>query len=147
MRRPRTWAEWWLSGAGIGYLPGAPATWGSLLGLGLLVGSGWLPVGLGLLTWGIALAVSQKAFRQAAPSQPDPPWIVADEILALWLVGFLTPPATPVHVVEAFFWFRFWDITKLWPAVVAEKVPGFWGILADDLVAAMYTVLCLWLMQ
>lgn len=114
--------------------------------MGLLIGSAWLPWPVDLIAWSVALGVSQKAFRQVAPPEPDPPWIVADEILALWLVGIFFPPATAQQAVLAFLLFRFWDITKLWPAVIAEKIPGFWGILADDLVAALYTLLCLWLL-
>lgn len=141
-----SWAELWLSGAGTGYLPFAPASWGSLLGLVLTVGSSWLPLPAGLLLWAAAVLASQWAFRRASPTDPDPSWIVADEILALWLVGLLLSPATFQEGLLAFFLFRFWDITKLWPALLAEKLPGFWGILADDLVAAFYTLLCLWLL-
>ena len=38
----------------------------------------------------------------------------------------------------AFVAFRLFDITKPWPIRKFEKLPGGWGVMADDLVAAFY---------
>jgi phosphatidylglycerophosphatase A len=103
----------------------------------------WGRIGILLLVFGL----TWHAFRKVGPLYvTDPPWIVADEIVALLLLAGLYPLHSAQEIGIAFVAFRFWDIAKLWPANEAEKLPGLWGILADDAVAAGYTLLCLWLL-
>jgi phosphatidylglycerophosphatase A len=136
----------WLSGLGLGYLPIAPATWGSLLGLGIAYGLSYLPW---LLRSGLALTgwlVSAWLLRQSLgkmPDDPDPRWIVADEYWALALLPTLVPLTSPTMAALAFFFFRFWDICKVFPADWVEALPVPWGILVDDVVAMIYAALCL----
>lgn len=134
----------WVSGLGLGYLPLAPATWGSLLGLGLAWGLSQLawPLGplLGLGLWGF----SYYAITQTLPTpKADPPWIVADEFSAYALLPLLYPITTWKVALWSFVLFRFWDICKIEPAGWLEKRPGALGILLDDVVAIIYTALCL----
>jgi phosphatidylglycerophosphatase A len=49
--------------------------------------------------------------------------------------------STPVAVFTlllAFLAFRAMDITKPWPCMRLQRIPGGWGILLDDLVAGVY---------
>jgi phosphatidylglycerophosphatase A len=69
--------------------------------------------------------------------------IVWDEVVAFWLVLFFTPPGLLWQVV-AFALFRFFDIVKPPPIRwVDERARGGFGVMADDLLAAGYTLLTL----
>mgnify|MGYP003526457316 CR=1 FL=1 len=67
--------------------------------------------------------------------------IVWDEIVPFWLVLLMTPEGL-LWQLAAFFWFRFFDIVKPPPI---RQVDRLWktpfGVMADDLLAAAYTVL------
>jgi phosphatidylglycerophosphatase A len=65
--------------------------------------------------------------------------IVIDEIVAMMLVSFLLP-AAPGWWAAGFLVFRFFDISKPPPIRALEKLPGGWGVMVDDLLAAGYTV-------
>ncbi|MDR3220855.1 MAG: phosphatidylglycerophosphatase A [Candidatus Accumulibacter sp.] len=73
--------------------------------------------------------------------------IVWDEIVPFWLVLFLCPPGW-FWQLAAFLVFRFFDIVKPQPArFFDERVKNGFGVMADDLVAGVYTVLILMVMQ
>ena len=69
--------------------------------------------------------------------------IVWDEIVPFWLVLFMTPEGF-LWQLAAFFWFRFFDVIKPQPAcwIDASMKNGF-GVMLDDVVAALYTLLVL----
>ncbi len=128
------------TGFGSGFLRPAPGTWGSLLGVALFI-----PL-LGPLDWwwqlgaGITLTVlGTIAAEVAAPGLggDDPSAVVVDEWAAMWLS--LVAVTTPAGWVLAFFLFRFFDIIKPFPARRFESLHGGVGIMADDVVAAVYT--------
>lgn len=64
--------------------------------------------------------------------------IVVDEIVGfLWAMLFISP--TWAHVVGGFLLFRLFDITKPFPARLCEsRLPGGYGVVADDVVAGIY---------
>jgi phosphatidylglycerophosphatase A len=69
--------------------------------------------------------------------------IVWDEIVPFWLALFFCPPDWPWQAA-AFLAFRFFDIVKPQPArFFDERVKNGFGVMADDLVAGVYTVLTL----
>ncbi len=69
--------------------------------------------------------------------------IVWDEIVPFWAALFLAPP-TLLWQFAAFLWFRFYDITKPWPAsYFDQEVKNGLGVMMDDVIAAGYTVLTL----
>jgi phosphatidylglycerophosphatase A len=73
--------------------------------------------------------------------------IVWDEIVPFWLVLLMTPD-TFLWQAAAFGLFRFFDITKPQPArYFDDHVKNGFGVMADDLVAAGYTLLCLALLK
>ena len=55
----------------------------------------------------------------------------------MWLACLLLPP-TGYWLAAAFILFRLFDILKPWPAGRLEKLPGGWGIMADDVAAGLY---------
>ncbi len=126
------------TGLGLGYLPKAPGTWGSLGALGLyLVLAPRLSLGeelfLGLVF--ILLGVWAAERRAAWRGVKDPQEVVIDEIAGQWLA--LMGAGLSFWVLPAFFLFRLFDILKPLPVRQAERLPGGWGIMADDLVAGV----------
>lgn len=148
MSLSRKIAYLWASGFYAGHLPLAPATWGSLLGVGVGWGLSGYTFATRLLGLILIAAFSVWAVRALAPlPTKDPPWFVADENLALVTLACAYPYPTLSEAVGVFVAFRFWDIVKLWPAEALERLPTPWGIFADDLVAAGYALLCIVLLE
>lgn len=72
--------------------------------------------------------------------------IVWDEIVPFWLVLFFCPTAPYgwLWQTAAFFLFRFYDIVKPYPAnYFDERVKNGFGVMMDDVFAALYTILTL----
>jgi len=72
----------------------------------------------------------------------DPGAVVWDEIAAFPIVFFAAIggwlPFDWMTAAMGFLFFRLFDITKPWPARRLERLPGGWGIMADDLIAGAY---------
>lgn len=175
------------TGFGLGYLPKAPGTWGSLGGV-LIAWLAWSdgvpnlflhPEGLGgyyqvefrsLINFLVVLALALvgvwcSSVVASSRATRDPQDVVVDEVsgqlIALlsggWVVSFTSDmlgPATPrlivlvspnwKYLLAGFILFRIFDIWKPWPVRQSEKLPGGWGIMADDWLAGIYAALCLW---
>ncbi len=133
-------------GCGSGLSPWAPGTagtlfaWGSFLLFRPLLGDTAFLV-LIAAAYGLGIPVIDKA--GAALGDPDHGSIVWDEIVPFWLVLFMTP-ADWFWQTAAFALFRLFDISKPQPARYFDQhVKNGFGVMADDLVAAGYTLLCL----
>ena len=77
----------------------------------------------------------------SATGKNDPGEVVADEfagqsVALLFAVGCGEPIV--VTAITGFLLFRLFDISKPWPIRRLEKLPGGWGVLADDLLAGVY---------
>ncbi|MEP6743584.1 MAG: phosphatidylglycerophosphatase A [bacterium] len=152
---------------GVGYLPLAPGTWGSLVGIGLFVllrdfliwliaqyerSKQWnlLQQAAGIVTLEISAIVCLALIGIWAGSRTeklsgkkDPGKIVIDEVAGQMIA--LVPVSVAVAyggmwwpTILAFLLFRFFDIVKPYPARKFESLKGGWGIMADDLVAGIY---------
>lgn len=137
------------SGLGLGYLPVAPGTWGSLGGL--LIWWLTLPMGRGLQALLLILAAAPAALACGAcarrAGRDDPPFVVLDEVLGMYLALLFLSPSLP-WVAAAFVLFRLLDIFKPWPVSVMEKrFAGGAAILLDDLMAGGLTALILTILQ
>jgi phosphatidylglycerophosphatase A len=135
------------TGVYVGYLPPAPGTLGSLLGLLLLwpLKPGTVQVLVTLFLIGVGIVVADQAARVIGGQ--DPPAIVIDEIAGIAVATLLLPPQVRERVV-AFVIFRVFDVIKPFPARQAERLPGGFGIVGDDLIAGLYANLLvrLWLL-
>ncbi len=135
------------TGVYVGYLPPAPGTLGSLLGLLLLwpLKPGTVQVLVTLFLIGVGIVVADQAARVIGGQ--DPPAIVIDEIAGIAVATLLLPPQVQERVV-AFVVFRVFDVIKPFPARQAERLPGGFGIVGDDLIAGLYANLLvrLWLL-
>ena len=70
----------------------------------------------------------------------DPSCIVIDEIIAFLFVLILLPFNYYLFVI-AFILFRLFDIIKPWPISLLEKLPGAYGVIADDMGAALVSLI------
>lgn len=131
---------------GVGYLPAAPGTWGSLVALPVaavivMLGGTWL-LALAIAVAFVAGVWASGRFATLTGVK-DPGSAVIDEVAAQWLA--LLPIALDWRFYPlAFLLFRIGDITKVWPARPLERLPGGVGIMADDIVAGFYAGLICW---
>lgn len=153
---------------GVGYLPLAPGTWGSLLAIGIyllvriavmshptgtlpIVGpAGFLAGELLVITVITFLGIWAASRSERVLKIKDPGKVVVDEV-AGQLIALLPLPLTrvgpwPVLVISAFLLFRFFDIVKPYPARKLESLRGGWGIMTDDLVAGAYAAVIVGIM-
>ena len=126
-----------------GRAPVAPGTVGSAAGVGLLmlVRSSGSP-GLEALVLGALVAggIWAATVMERESGRTDPPSVVMDEVAGMW-VTLLWLPVGWFGAAAGFLAFRLFDIVKPWPARAAERLPGGWGVMADDLVAGAYAAL------
>ena len=159
----RKFAEWlqlWIAqGFGIGRIPFAPGTFGSVIGLlwfGLLLASGRAWIFLAGAIIGIAASVWLCGVGEKILRQKDPGSIVLDEIIAMpvcflaWVFlvlgktgafpgfDYFFSSQTWLCSLGVFAAFRFFDVIKPWPVRQSQAFPGGWGVTIDDVLAAAY---------
>ena len=150
---------WLAQGFGIGRIPVAPGTFGSVLGLAwfallLLTGNIWLYL-VGIVI-GLALSVWLCGVGEKVLKAKDPGSVVVDEIAVIPLcflgwVAFHLGKTSSFPAPQFFFsrqnWppvlgvfaaFRLFDIWKTWPVRQSQSLPGGWGVTIDDALAAVY---------
>ncbi len=186
---------------GVGYIPKAPGTFGSLVGIAVAIlthpvsliviigliflhGSGLgidvpmfrghsapvlllIPSLVALVTVGL-LGVWSSSSTATYAGLKDPQHVVIDEVsgMHLTLVLAIMPVGLPTGLLPAdeatvfglysafsllnwkylllgFILFRVFDIWKPWPIRRLEKLPGGWGIMADDWMAGIYAAILL----
>ena len=124
---------------GVGRLPVSPGTWGSLAGLILcLTLHGYIVLYILVFVALFILGVISAANIEAGSGVKDPAYIVIDEFVCIFPVFFLIP-ISPAYVLAGFIIYRLMDIIKPPPIRKIEKLKGGWGIMLDDLAAAVYT--------
>ena len=130
-----------VTGFGLGKIPVAPGTFGSILGLGLGGVLHYVSAYHQVIAWlmfGLIFAVSHQCIRQYELSHGhhDAAEIVIDEILGLGLV-YLWVPVSLMNLGIGFGLFRLFDITKIGPVGWCERrLHGLaLGTLMDDLMA------------
>ena len=73
---------------------------------------------------------------------PDPSFFTLDEFAGQWLAMCSPWIIHPLWPLCAFLCFRVFDIAKTWPASWFDRRGGALGIMADDVVAAVYANIC-----
>ena len=129
---------------GVGLLPGAPGTWGSLaalpLGWAIIELSGYRGLFIALLVVSFVGVWAADRFAKSL-GRNDPGCIVIDEVAGQF-VALLVVPKTLVGFAAAFLLFRLFDIVKPWPIrEVERRLGGGFGIVADDIVAGAVAAL------
>ena len=153
---------------GVGYLPLAPGTWGSLVGIGVYVlvrgiamrlffgvaagrNFNLLHIYYGVIALELAAAgiitlvgIWAASRTEKLSGRKDPGKVVIDEVagqfIALIPVPFVLQAAWWPAIL-AFILFRFFDIVKPYPADKLESLHGGLGIMADDIVAGAYAAI------
>lgn len=128
------------TGLGTGHVPIAPGTAGTLLGVPLFIifsGMPWQVHLLSILALSF-LAVYASGETEKILGKKDASCIIIDEIVGFqYTMFFITP--TPLHIISGFIAFRIFDIVKPFPIRLCEKkIPGGWGVVADDVIAGIY---------
>ncbi len=136
------------TGLGVGLLPLAPGTWGSILAtagiwlLYLLPHPLSLQLNLVLLLMFFPLSWYTAGKAAVVNSDKDPSYVVIDEIYGMLVCAAIAPAGT-YYLIAGFLFFRLFDITKPVPVRNFEKLPGGLGIVADDIMAGIYAGLSL----
>lgn len=143
---------------GVGYIPGAPGTYGSAVGVVIYVAittvenQGWRGIGipfhwaLNALLLGAFCLIGIWASARTAPifGRKDPSQAVVDEVMGQLITLCFVPFAVSwAFILAGFLLFRAFDIWKPYPIRDLEILPGGLGICADDIVAGVYAGICL----
>lgn len=125
----------------------APGTWGSVAGLLYFTVFFWRaswPEVLVASVIGAALAAFVCGAAEVFLGKKDPGSIILDEFISvpLCFLGWSTlltrwPPWAVL--LAGFALFRVYDIAKPFGIKRLQRIPGGWGVVADDLVAALCT--------
>lgn len=134
---------------GVGLLPAAPGTWGSLAALPFAwmlqtwVGPWGLAAGVAVV---FALGLWSVGRVAGGPAGDDPGAVVIDEVAGQWLTLLFVPPHLMLYL-GGFLLFRLADILKPWPVSWADRaVKGALGVMLDDILAALYAGAALFLL-
>lgn len=137
-------SRWVALGFGSGLSPWAPGTVGTLWAWAVWQALAlWLttPALLLLIAGGFALGVWACGRTAEALGVVDHGGIVWDEVVAFWLVLAVVPDSLLAQSC-GFVLFRLFDIVKPPPIRHFERrIPGGFGVMFDDLLAAIYTLL------
>lgn len=152
---------------GVGYLPIAPGTYGSLIAVGIYIFIGWFetsaalhgvstglrPEGPLAVHWAlnsILLTIFCLAgIWSSSRSVPllgnsDPSEAVVDELMGQFITFLFIPFGLSwPFILAGFLFFRLFDIWKPYPIDDLQVLPGGLGICADDIVAGVYAGICL----
>ena len=137
---------------GIGFIPFMPGTFGTLTAAVVYLGlpSDWFNSfpGVFYLITGVMILfffgvfISGKAEKKLGH---DAGCIIIDEF-AGYLLCVLFLPKSILMAIYTFVVFRVFDIAKPQPIKLSQKLSGGWGIMVDDVLAAVYTNLFMQLM-
>ena len=125
----------------LGYVPFAPGTFGSALGLVvfLLVRQVTSPAGeIAVIVVLFAVGVWSGTIAEERLGGVDPAPVVLDEVVGM-LITLALLPVTVVGAIIGFLVFRVFDVIKPWPSARMERWPGGLGVMADDAMAALYS--------
>ncbi len=128
-----------------GYLPKAPGTWGSLVGLLLffLLHTLDLQIYLAVVAGIFLIGTFAAGEAEKIMDHQDPGLVVIDEIVGI-LITMIAIPATPLAMALGFILFRFFDILKPFPVnFFDQRFHGGLGIMLDDVMAGIYSLIIL----
>lgn len=127
---------------GCGYIPKIPGTIGSLVAVLIY----WffpfesillLLISMVLFIFGIPAATIVERYEGK-----DSGKIVIDEIVGQ-LLTFAFIPITGMNIILGFILFRVFDIWKPYPINKSQNLPNGWGVMTDDVLAAVYANIAL----
>ncbi|MGB0720035.1 MAG: phosphatidylglycerophosphatase A [Bdellovibrionales bacterium] len=148
LKHPATWIATWF---GLGLIPKAPGTWGSIgaipfIALCIYFGGVIALCAFTLLSTMIGFWAADHFEKQTATH--DNKRIVIDEVAGQALTFLplfaLAPAPSIIHYALGFVLFRAFDILKPWPVSYCDKhIGGAAGVMIDDLAAGILAGICL----
>jgi phosphatidylglycerophosphatase A len=143
--------SWIAAGFGLGYIPKAPGTWGTLLGYPLWFGLSLLPLQhllpgrLAAACIPMLIAIPICSIAEKTAQKMDPGWVVLDEAIAIPFCLLIYTPSDKLLApfILSFLLFRFFDILKPPPIFQVQRLSGGVGVVLDDVLAGIYTALVL----
>lgn len=140
----------------VGLWPKMPGTWGSLMALplGAVIYFIFGIKGLMIATFiAFVLGIIASYFVLYSTLDPDPSFIVIDEVAGQWLVLWAAGNDIRFWLL-GFILFRVFDILKPYPIKDIEvyfanstQASKATGIMVDDIVAGLYAIVCLWILK
>jgi phosphatidylglycerophosphatase A len=144
---------------GVGYIPGAPGTYGSAVAVGIYLAANrfifaftdtpeavpYVKAVLSVLLSGLCV-VGLWAAGRSIPllGNDDPSEAVVDEVIGQLITFAFVPFGAGWPIILAgFLLFRVFDIWKPFPINRLQDLPGGLGICADDILAGVYAGICL----
>ncbi|MBD3287366.1 phosphatidylglycerophosphatase A [candidate division KSB1 bacterium] len=135
---------------GVGYSPVAPGTAGSIFALLIyffipenyfvFISTIFLLFIIGV--WASTAIEKESIEKHGHVKGHDPQIVVIDEVVGM-LITLIAIPGTWNWVIAGFVLFRIFDITKIYPINISQKMPRGWGIMMDDVLAGIYANLVL----
>ena len=116
---------------GLGFFSSMPGTVGSIAAFLVYP---VIPAPILAIIGIIALGVWTSHRYAVQEGKKDPKEVIIDEVAGTWIAMFGLPSG---FSLPALFLFRILDILKPFPVNASEKLPGGWGIMADDIVAGL----------
>ncbi|MGD9807408.1 MAG: phosphatidylglycerophosphatase A [Deferribacterales bacterium] len=131
-------------GFGSGKAPFAPGTFGTLAGIIPVLLTMGAPYWVKALVFvGIMMLGTMSAqYHGTYTGEKDASEVVIDEIAAYYMI-FLVFPVSTFTLIAGFVLFRLFDITKPYPIKKLEKLEGGVGVMIDDIVAGLYSMVAL----
>lgn len=123
---------------GVGYVPFAPGTFGSLAGLLVWAAlpADWriqaAAIGVLFVAGSWSASAAERHFKST-----DPGPVVIDEVMGMLVTLWLVPVGWAGALI-GFLCFRVFDVVKPYPANRLEDLHGGVGVMADDGMAAVY---------
>lgn len=132
-----------LSFFGVGFLPKAPGTWGTLATLPFLYVLGkFNPPYIFFIPFIVIVTLISSFVTDSVQKKfnlHDPQFIVIDEVLGMMTAWLFIQTHNLSHLIVLFILFRFFDIIKIWPASYFDKdVHHGAGTILDDIVSGVY---------
>jgi len=123
---------------GLGFIPFAPGTFGSLAGVAIYYFL-WRKelIFYAALFFLIMIGFAVAGRAERACGKKDPRFIVIDEVVGS-MIAFILVPISLINIIIVFALFRIMDVTKPFPIKRIEDMPSGFGIMLDDVVAGFY---------
>ena len=131
---------------GIGYITIAPGTCGSIVAILIwYIFINVLSIFYFIILFVLILSISfyitdiyLDKFKKKDPSE-----VIIDEFLGQSIPLLFIFNLNTFEVLVAFVSFRFFDIYKIYPINIAEKIDGSYGVILDDIIAGIYALIVL----
>ena len=134
--------------AGVGFIPYAPGTVGSLIAiLFWCLSKMYLSDLFYYVSLAIILLVSFRLTQiyLIHIEKDDPPEVVIDEFIGQSIPLLFIFEINIYEILLAFAAFRFFDIFKIYPINTAEKLEGSRGVIFDDIIAGIYALMLVYI--